>query len=179
MSSGVRWALRFLYNYKADRLAGIELAEILFQIAAENKLKVFLLGAKNKVIAAAAGKIKEKYKELEVAGYRNGYFDDADSEAVVSEIARSGADILLAGLGIPKQEIWLFKNKEKLGVKISVGVGGSFDVISGRLKRSPRVFIVLGVEWLYPLLIEPWRIKRIVRLPIFILEVFKMKFESR
>jgi len=118
------------------------------------KLKLFLLGGKENV----AKKTKEKLGE-QIVGYANGY---QDLRKVIEKINKIKPNILLVGLGSPKQEKWIYKNLKKMpSIKLAIGIGGAFDFISGRIKRAPKFIQKIGLEWLWRLILQPWRIKRI------------------
>ncbi|MCL2236055.1 MAG: WecB/TagA/CpsF family glycosyltransferase [Defluviitaleaceae bacterium] len=140
-----------------QRVAGFDLLLEVFAAKEAKEVKWYFLGGKPGVAEKAKKQMEQRFG-LQVAGCENGYFKDDD--AVIARIAASGADIVLVGLGFPRQEIWAATNKHKLGAKILMGVGGSFDVMSGELKRAPKFFQKIGLEWLYRLLRQPKRIWR-------------------
>ncbi|MCA1021031.1 WecB/TagA/CpsF family glycosyltransferase [Halobacillus litoralis] len=156
-----------------ERVTGIDMLLTLCEQAAANGKSVFLYGAKPGVAAEAKDKLVEQYPNLQVAGVMDGY--EKDEQKVIQTINESGADILFVALGSPRQEYWIVDHMKELNVRIFQGVGGSFDVISGRVKRAPALFQRFGVEWLYRLISEPWRIKRQIRLPLFLLKVWRDK----
>ncbi|MYL20138.1 WecB/TagA/CpsF family glycosyltransferase [Halobacillus litoralis] len=156
-----------------ERVTGIDMLLTLCEQAAANGKSVFLYGAKPGVAAEAKDKLVEQYPNLHVAGVMDGY--EKDEQKVIQTINESGADILFVALGSPRQEYWIVDHMKELNVRIFQGVGGSFDVISGRVKRAPALFQRFGVEWLYRLISEPWRIKRQIRLPLFLLKVWRDK----
>ena len=151
-----------------ERVAGVELIERLAAGAAEQSLPVYFLGGEEGVAAAAAAALQARFPDLRVAGTRNGYFRDDESAAVVREIAASGARLLLAGLGSPRQEYWLAEHLRETGCGAGIGVGGSFDVIGGRVERAPQLVRTLSLEWLYRLVKEPHRWRRQLALPQFV-----------
>lgn len=142
----------------AERIPGVEIAEKLLEYGSELNKTVFFLGAKQEVIDALCAVVEEKYPSLKIAGAVNGYTPDKD--AVFEEIKAVKPDIILVALGIPAQEKLIYKHLKDFQKGIFVGVGGSFDVISGTKARAPKLFIKLNLEWLYRLLKEPSRIKR-------------------
>ncbi|MBR6533634.1 MAG: WecB/TagA/CpsF family glycosyltransferase [Clostridia bacterium] len=142
----------------AERIPGVEIAEKLLKYGSELNKSVFFLGAKQEVIDALCAVVEEKYPSLKIAGAVNGYTPDKD--AVFEEIKSAKPDIVLVALGIPAQEKLIYKHLKDFDKGIFVGVGGSFDVISGTKARAPKLFIKLNLEWLYRLLKEPSRIKR-------------------
>lgn len=151
-----------------ERVAGVELIERLASRAAVQGLPVYLLGGGDGVAADAAAALQRRHPGLRVAGARNGYFRDEESADVAAAIAASGARILLAGMGFPRQEYWLSAHLGETGCGVGIGVGGSFDVIAGRIERAPAPVRRLGLEWLYRLVREPRRWRRQLALPRFV-----------
>jgi N-acetylglucosaminyldiphosphoundecaprenol N-acetyl-beta-D-mannosaminyltransferase len=151
-----------------ERVAGVELIERLCAGAAAQGLPVYFLGGAEGVAAEAAAKLQSRFPGLHVAGTRSGYFRDDESAAVAAAIAASGARLLFAGMGSPRQEYWLAEHLRETGCGAGIGVGGSFDVISGRVERAPPVVRRLGLEWLYRLVKEPRRWRRQLALPYFV-----------
>jgi N-acetylglucosaminyldiphosphoundecaprenol N-acetyl-beta-D-mannosaminyltransferase len=167
---GSVWAAKTLDTAVKERVAGYDLLRKILEVS---RAKVFLLGAKDEVVKSAARKIGKQYQEIDVVGYKDGYF--VDDELVIKEINSLEPDIIFVALGCPRQEIWISKNLEKLNVKVAMGVGGSFDVIAGIVKRAPIIWQKLGVEWLYRLIKQPSRFTRMLALPKFVYIVLKMK----
>jgi N-acetylglucosaminyldiphosphoundecaprenol N-acetyl-beta-D-mannosaminyltransferase len=152
--------LRLLHGKKATRITGIDLMGRLMEIAEKRKYNVFLFGAKPQVVQCAAINILEHYPLLNLVGKRDGYISHAEYRTLIEEINALGTDILFVGLGSPKQEKWLHEHKPLLKARICMGVGGSMDVLSGRLPRCPRWLQMVGLEWLYRFLKEPARFWR-------------------
>lgn len=153
------------------RVTGIDLMQSICKRSAKDGYKIFLLGAKPGV-AEQAGKILEnKYKGLKIVGIRDGYFKD--NESVIKDINNAAPDILFVAMGSPKQEYWIKNNIDKLSVPLCMGIGGSLDVICGNIKRAPKWMCSLGLEWLYRLIKEPWRFKRMLVLPVFLIKILK------
>lgn len=176
-SAGIHWAAKFLKTPLSEKIPGIDFMTALLKYAQQKNRSVFFLGAKEEVITKATEEIKKKFPDLKIAGFHNGYFHETGTEQnVISQIKSSNAEILFAGLNTPFQEIWLNKNLEKLGVKIAMGVGGSFDVFSGKLRRAPKWMINLNIEWIFRVAQQPWRIVRIIKLFSFALKIFKEKY---
>ncbi|MDR1471497.1 MAG: WecB/TagA/CpsF family glycosyltransferase [Synergistaceae bacterium] len=173
--TGLVWALRFLGFSVQERIPGIDFVDHLCRLAAGHGWAVYFLGGKPAVAAEAAMKLREKYPGLSVKGARSGYFKRDEDDGICEEIRGAGAQILLVALGVPKQEYWLYENRGKLGNIVGIGVGGSFDVISGRLKRAPAGWRKLRLEWLYRVIQEPSRWRRVVRLPVFVMLVLLKK----
>lgn len=164
-SFGIVALVYLLQKIKIPHLPGVDLIYKIFEISSKKKYRIYLLGSKNYVIKKAVNNIKNLFPNLQIVGYHNGFF--TNSNAIIKDINIRKTQILLVGLGSPYQEKWLYQNLHKLKISIGVGVGGSFDIISGRLKRAPRWIRNIGLEWFFRFLQEPWRIWRIKDLPIF------------
>ncbi len=138
----------------------------------DRKYKVFYLGAKQESVEKAVKMTEKKLPSFDVVGYRNGYFDAFEDNAIIEQINASGADILFVGIGFPKQESFVHQYKNQIEVPIKVTVGGSFDVIAGLLKRAPKWMQKLGLEWLFRLIQEPSRITRMSLIPIELFQLY-------
>lgn len=170
--AGVVWAAKHLGSPVHERVAGYDLFHQLLQLAAKTQKKVYFFGGKPGIVEQAKSKALELYPALEIAGCRNGYFQATETETIINDINNSGAEMLFAALGAPKQEFWLDGNKDKLQAKLLMGIGGSFDVLSGQTTRAPLWMQKAGLEWLYRLMKEPYRFKRMAStLPQFVLKI--------
>jgi N-acetylglucosaminyldiphosphoundecaprenol N-acetyl-beta-D-mannosaminyltransferase len=156
----VVWASRRLGRPLASRIAGIDLFEALLSMAATDGLPVYLLGSTDEVLERLTERASRRWPGLLVAGARNGYFTDAQVDDVVAEVRRSGASLLFLGMPTPKKEHFAALHAPDLGVDVIQGVGGSFDVVAGVLRRAPLAWQRLGMEWAYRLLQEPRRLWR-------------------
>ncbi|MGG0464168.1 WecB/TagA/CpsF family glycosyltransferase [Priestia aryabhattai] len=154
-----------------ERVTGIDMMLKLCKEATNNGKRIFLYGAKPGIADEAKAKLEEMFPGILIVGTLNGY--EKNEEVIERTINDSGAEIVFVALGSPAQENWIIAHKEKLNPFVYQGVGGSFDVISGRLNRAPAVFQKFGLEWLYRLLKEPWRWKRQLELPRFLLRVLR------
>ena len=155
---GIVKAARMIdYDIK-ERITGIDIANKLLELGNDQKKSIYLFGAKQEVIDSMKEVLKKNYPDLKLAGTANGY--EKDKDKVFEKIAKAQPDIVLVALGIPLQEKLIYKHLDKFDKGIFVGVGGSFDVISGHKKRAPKIFIKLNLEWLYRILKEPKRLKR-------------------
>ena len=143
-----------------ERITGVDLAEKLLKLAGEQKKSVYLLGAKEDVVSALAAKLKGKYPGMEVH-YKNGY--GADKDADFREIEALQPDLTLVALGVPAQEKLIARHLENFSKGVFIGVGGSFDVLSGSKRRAPAVFVKTNTEWLYRIVREPSRLGRFYR----------------
>jgi N-acetylglucosaminyldiphosphoundecaprenol N-acetyl-beta-D-mannosaminyltransferase len=162
----------------SERVPGSELMPNLCALAAEKSYGIFLFGAKEDVNAQAAEKLQQMYPGLKIAGRQNGYVSAAEMPAFIDRINASGAKLIFVALGSPRQELWMEEYKQQLKVNILQGVGGTFDVIAGSVKRAPQFFIKLHLEWFYRLIKEPKRIKRQMAIPKFFLKVLRERYLS-
>lgn len=157
----------------SSRITGIDMMDRIVREAARTGRAVFLYGAKPGVADKAAQQLKQTYPNLIVAGTQDGY--ESDTSKVLETINKAKPDILFVAMGSPKQEQWIEQHRNNLHPTLYQGVGGSFDVLAGNVKRAPAAFQRMGAEWLYRLLKEPSRLKRQMNLPKFLFEVFKQK----
>lgn len=156
-----------------ERVTGFDLSMELLEIAQDQELSLYLLGAKEGIAEEAVKNIKEKYNKIKIAGYHHGYFlrNPEEEKEIISEINETKPDIVFVGLGFPKQEEWIAENSENLKTKILIGNGGVIDILSGKSKRAPDIFIKLGLEWFYRLIKEPSRITRQLAIPKFLFNI--------
>jgi N-acetylglucosaminyldiphosphoundecaprenol N-acetyl-beta-D-mannosaminyltransferase len=169
--SGVVFASKVFNKPLKERVAGFDLMMEFIRWAAFHDVSIYLLGAKPEVVESAKSNLERSYPSIKIVGVHHGYFDEKEEGKVIEDINAKSPDVLFVALGAPKQEKWIYKNKDKLKVKIAMGVGGSFDVIAGKAKRAPVIYRRLGLEWLYRLIKEPWRYKRMMALPKFAFKV--------
>lgn len=168
---GVVWASKYSKIRLTERVAGYDFTQKLFDAIKNTDYSVYFFGGEPGVAAAAAKKMTRKYDGLKIAGVRNGYFNTEEEKKITAEIKAAAPSILLVGLGAPKQEKWIYNNMALTGAKLYIGVGGSFDVMSGKTKRAPALFQKLGLEWFYRLIMQPTRLIRMMRLPKFAIQV--------
>jgi N-acetylglucosaminyldiphosphoundecaprenol N-acetyl-beta-D-mannosaminyltransferase len=154
---GIIWASRILNKPLPERVAGIDLMENLVALAAKKKYRIFFLGAKEKIVSKVVKMYSEKYGTDIIAGYCNCYFDDGKEKEIAKQIADSKADILFVAMSSPKKEIFLNTYKNIIQTPFIMGVGGSFDVVAGVVKRAPKWMQEYALEWFYRTLQEPRR----------------------
>ncbi|WXR62276.1 WecB/TagA/CpsF family glycosyltransferase [Peptostreptococcaceae bacterium AGR-M142] len=178
---GLVLASKYLKKELQERVTGIDLMEEMLKYANQEKKSIYILGAKEGVAKKACENIKLKYNNIDVKGSYHGYFkgfhigmkNHIEEQLVLKEINEKKPDILFVAFGAPKQEKWINEFKDEIGANIFIGVGGSIDVYAGNVKRAPKIYQKLCIEWLYRVIKEPFRIKRIMLLPLFILKVLK------
>jgi exopolysaccharide biosynthesis WecB/TagA/CpsF family protein len=161
-----------------ERVAGIDLAQRVLELAVERGLSVYFLGASEGVAEEAARRQTARLPGLKVAGTHHGYFSPAEDGPVVEAVRASGADILLVAMGAPRQELFLLRHRDRLGAAVGLGVGGSFDVWAGKVKRAPEWTQRARVEWLYRLASDPQRLRRQAVLPRFAAQVLRWSPED-
>ncbi|KXH84023.1 N-acetylmannosaminyltransferase [Sporosarcina sp. HYO08] len=167
---GILLASKLQKGNITSRVTGVDMMARLLKFAAEENEPIYLYGAKKEVIELAAENIQRDNPGITIAGMTDGY--EQDEEALVQRINDSGARIIFVALGSPKQELWIRRNMPRLkNVLVFQGVGGSFDVFSGTVKRAPALFRKTGTEWLYRLLSDPRRLKRQLNLPRFLIAI--------
>ncbi|MCY9138661.1 WecB/TagA/CpsF family glycosyltransferase [Peribacillus frigoritolerans] len=171
---GIIMASKWLNQPLQERITGFDLMNELFRVADEKALKVYLLGAEESVIEAAALKVKELYPGLELVGYNHGYIDIKD-DTLPKSIAELEPDIILTALGFPRQEKWVSRHYALFNKGLFMGVGGSFDVLAGKVNRAPVFWQKMRLEWLYRLIQQPSRWKRMLALPRFVLKVRRLR----
>ena len=165
---GIKIALK-LKGVNQERIGGVDFSRSLIQMCATANLRLGLLGAKEEVIQTLVSKLKNKHEDINIVFAHNGYF--SDENALLADIKAAQPQVLLCALGSPKQEFIIYRLKEMLQGCVMIGVGGSFDVFAGYVKRAPLIWQRLGLEWLYRVIKQPERFKRIFpTLPIFLFE---------
>ncbi|MFC0013768.1 MULTISPECIES: WecB/TagA/CpsF family glycosyltransferase [Allobacillus] len=169
---GVILASRVYKTPLPERIAGFEVMEELLKKADLNKYSIYLFGAKEGVAEQAAKRIKSIYKNVSIAGTHHG-FVDIDDMQVVDDIRSKKPDIIFVALGYPKQENWIQQHINSFQSGIFIGIGGSIDVWAGVTKRAPALWQKLNIEWLYRFINNPKRIGRFIKLPLFLIEVFR------
>ena len=165
--SGVLKGAALLGTPLIERVSGVEIAREMCRMSADDGFSIYFLGAAPGVAELAAANLKDQYPGLNVAGTHDGYFDASEDAAVAAMVKASGAQALLVAMGIPRQEKFIRDNMDKLGVCVATGVGGSFDVFSGKVKRAPPWFQNHGLEWAYRLVKDPSKISKAATLPKF------------
>ena len=170
---GVVKGAKMLGTPLKEKVPGIEFAAGLMERMAAEGRSLYLLGAKPGVAETAGEKLAAKYPGLKIAGTQDGYFQE--DGPVVEAIRQSGADCVFVCLGAPKQELWMAKHGEAAGARLLCGLGGSLDVFAGVVERAPKFWSDHGLEWFYRLCKNPWRAKRMMKLPLFLVHVRKEK----
>ena len=173
---GVSIALK-INGCNANRIPGIDFARKLLELCAKSGTPIALIGAKNDVIKAAVERLYKEILNINIVYYHDGYFNN-DYE-IYENLRNTKPSLILVAMGSPRQEEFIYNAKKVLDKGLMVGIGGSLDVWSGKIKRAPAIFRKTGTEWLYRTVTQPERFKRIFpTLPLFILEAFKYKYKN-
>lgn len=164
--AGVVLGARILKTPIKEKVAGVDFIVNVF--ASGEKISVFLLGGAPGVAAKAALNINSDYKNISICGEMHGFYDGSYEADLIRQINDACPDFLLVALGVPRQEIWIHNNLHKINAKVCIGCGGCFDIFSGNANRAPKLFIRFSAEWLYRLIKQPQRFKRMLRIPVFL-----------
>ncbi len=173
--AGTVWAAHQLGYDMPERVAGYDLAQELMKRAPQKDRRIFFFGSAPGVADKAKLKAEELYPGINIVGTRNGFFTEKDIPDILEEIKKANPDLLLVALGVPKQEKFLDKYYKELGVPVSIGVGGTFDVMAGVMKRAPLWMQKAKLEWLFRGMLQPKRAGRLLALPKFVLRIWAEK----
>ena len=166
-SSGVVWGLS-RKGGRVERVSGVDLVDRLCALSAENGYRIFLLGSAPGVAEEASERLKLRHPGCNIVGTRHGFFPVEDSDIVAQEVAQARPDVLLVAMGIPRQEKFIARALATTGARVAMGVGGSLDVYSGRVKRAPVFVQRMKLEWLWRLVQNPKKFEKVARLPRFV-----------
>lgn len=175
---GVVKAAELLGDPLPERVTGFDMFIQLLEVANEKNYSIYMLGAKEEVLKKAIAEINRTYPNAQIVGSHHGYFDWNSTE-IEDEIASLKPDLIFLALGFPRQEKWIAERIDRFEKGIFIGIGGSFDVIAGEVKRAPEVWQKLHLEWLYRLLKQPSRWRRMLALPKFVGRVLREKRKKR
>lgn len=171
-------ASKLLKEPVKEKIAGIDVVrEVLIKADSEGK-SIYLLGAKQEILEKCIENIKNEFPNLEVSGFHNGFFDLNNCDDIIEDVKKSDPWAIFVAMGSPRQEIFINKVMDDLNTHIFMGVGGVFDIFAGELKRAPKWMLAFGLEWLYRVIQEPFRIKRLMVIPKFLLLVWKNRNKS-
>lgn len=169
---GVVWALK-RQGIQIQRLPGVELVEAIFKAATAQNLKLAILGSSPDTLAAFTAKLDTATREQALVFCQDGYFKPEQEADLIERLQQAQPDILFVALGVPRQENWIASHRDSLRIPVLIGVGGSFDVLSGRLQRAPVWMQRMHLEWLYRLYQQPTRWRRMLALPQFVMKVLR------
>lgn len=162
-----------------ERVTGVEMMDKILKFCNTTKKSIYILGGKPGVAEKACENIADTYPNLRIKGCHDGYFDEEEEYKILDKINEAKPDVLFVALGAPRQEKWIYKHRKILNTTVAMGVGGGVDIWAGEVKRAPKVFQNLGLEWFYRLIKEPSRIKRMTAIPKFMVRVILTKDFSK
>lgn len=165
--AGVVIGAHILGEKITEKVAGVDLVENIF--SSGKKLSLYIFGGKPGIAEKAALNISGKYKNISICGTDHGYHSTNENDSVVERIIAASPDLILVGLGVPRQEKWIDSNINKFDSAVCIGCGGTIDVFSGEVKRAPGFFIKMNLEWFYRLIKQPSRLTRMLRIPVFLI----------
>ena len=179
--ASIVWAAKKLGVLLKERVTGCDLFQELVRVASEKGYKIYLFGAKEEVVTKVKAIYEEQYPGIQIVGYRNGYFTEADEPEIVKNMAESGADMMFVAFSSPKKEYWVNKYLDQLNIPFVMGVGGSFDIVAGVTERAPQWFQDHGLEWFYRFIQEPRRMwkRYIIGNAKFVGLTYKYKFKKK
>ena len=179
--ASIVWAAKKLGVPLRERVTGIDLFQRLVGLASEKGYSIYLFGAKEEVVTKVKAIFEDRYPGIQIAGYRNGYFTEADEPQIVSDMAASGADMMFVAFSSPKKEYWVHKYIDQIGIPFVMGVGGSFDVVAGVTDRAPTWMQEHGLEWFYRFIQEPGRLwkRYIIGNLKFVALTYRYKFAKK
>lgn len=167
---GIVWAAKRVGNPVPERVTGIDLFLGLLERAPVEGLRIYFVGGRPEVVSAAAATARQRYG-ADVVGYHHGYLTTALEEPLLADIRRKRPHLLFTGMGSPRDQMWCMRHRDALGPVVCIGVGGSFDVLAGKVRRAPIVWRKLRLEWLFRLVQQPSRWRRQLLLPLFVWHV--------
>ena len=158
-----------------QRIPGQAYFRKILETAEKEGWTVYLLGGKGDIPQRAKQNVEKLYPKLKIVGYHEGYFEEDTEEVVIEEINKLKPNILFVALGAPRQEKWIAKHRKELKVDVAAGQGGTFDYEAGNIKRAPKWIQKIGMEWLWRLILQPSRIKRMIVLPVYLFKIIFTK----
>lgn len=170
-SSGVLWAARQNGATISERVSGVDIVEEACALSARTGCRLYFLGSSPGVAEQAAENLRKKHPGCQIVGTRDGYFSPEQDLEVAQQVAEHEADIVFVAMGIPRQEKFIAKTKDVLKAKAAIGVGGSFDVYSGKTKRAPKLIQEVKLEWLWRVILNPRKLSKVMVLPLFVFAV--------
>ncbi len=169
--AGIQWASRMLGSPIRERISILSFMMDIIRVAEMKEFTIFLLGGKPEIVERTFFNIKKSFPKVRIIGRHGGFFNDDREKAIIEAVKKSEPDIIFAGFGFPKEDKWIYKLKNELKSGVLIGVGGSFDIISGEVKKAPPFFMDKGLDWFYRIVTRPWRIGRFMNVMLFYIKV--------
>ncbi|WEG13588.1 WecB/TagA/CpsF family glycosyltransferase [Pullulanibacillus sp. KACC 23026] len=175
---GIVKAAKLLNLPIEERVTGFDTVMHLLEVADRKRLKLYFLGSTEDVLQKAVERTKANYPHIDLVGARNGFFDWHDP-SIAEDIQAKKPDIILVGMGFPRQEKWIYEHLPSFEKGLFIGVGGTIDILAGEVKRAPAMWQKYNVEWLYRLLSDPTRFKRMMVLPVFMMKIYAKRLTTK
>jgi N-acetylglucosaminyldiphosphoundecaprenol N-acetyl-beta-D-mannosaminyltransferase len=178
--AGIQWAAKELGSSIKERIPILSFMMDIVRIAEIKEYTIFFVGAKPEIVEKTFFNIRKSFPKIRIVGRHGGYFNAAREKAIIEAIQKSEPDIIFIGMGFPKEDHWIYKLRSELKHGVIIGVGGSFDIISGAIKKAPPFFMTKGLDWFYRIITRPWRIGRFFMLMMFFINViFRRIFRKK
>ncbi len=177
--AGLQWAANMLKSPLKERIAVLSFMMEVIRLAEIKEYGIFLVGGKPEIAERSFFNIKKSFPDIRIVGRHGGYFDEKREKSVIEAIRKSEANIIFVGLGFPKEDKWINSIKHEFKNAVFISVGGSFDTISGEIRKAPDYFMQNGLDWFYRILTKPWRYLRLLRLALFFITVIFKKIFKR
>lgn len=178
--AGLEWSARLLKTPLKERIGVLSFMMEVIRLAEIKEYSIFLVGGKPEIAERSFFNIKKSFPNIRIVGRHGGYFDNEREKSVIEAIRKSEANIVFVGLGFPKEDKWINSIKHEFKNTVFISVGGSFDTISGEIRKAPDYFMENGLEWFYRIIIKPWRYLRLIRLALFFISVmFRKIFKKK
>ncbi len=175
--AGLQWASKMLGHPIKERIPILSFMMDIIRVAEMKEYTIFLVGSKPEIVERAFFNIKKSFPNIRIIGRHGGYFSEDREQAIIEAVKKSEPDIIFAGFGFPKEDKWIHKIKNEIKDGVLISVGGSFDIISGEIKKAPPFFMGRGLDWFYRIITRPWRFGRLLNVILFFIRVtFKRIF---
>ncbi len=177
--AGIKWASNMLRHPLKETISTLSFMMDIIRVSEMKEYTIFLVGAKPEIVERAYSNINKSFPKIRIIGRHGGYFNQKREIAIIEAIKKSEPDIIFVGFGFPKEDKWIYKLKKEIKKGVLIGVGGSFDIISGEIRKAPPYFMERELDWFYRIIIRPWRIGRLFRVIIFFIKVVIKRIFSK
>ena len=177
--AGLQWASKMLKHPIKERISVLSFMMDIIRVSEMKEYTIFLVGAKPEIVERTFANINKSFPKIRIIGRHGGYFKPEREKAIIEAIKKSEPDIIFVGFGFPKEDKWIFKLKKELKKGVIIGVGGSFDIISGEIKKAPPFFMEKGLDWFYRIITRPWRFGRLLRVKYFFFRIILKRIFKR
>ncbi len=169
--AGIGWASRMLRTPLKEMISSLSFMMDIIRIAELKEYTIFLVGGKPEIVEKAFSNIRKSFPRIRIVGRHGGFFNPEREKSVIEAIRKSEANIIFVGLGFPREDEWIYRNRKEFSNSVIISIGGNIDIISGEVKKAPAFFMARGLDWFYRILARPWRIGRLLRIALFVLQI--------